>query len=60
MAVGDLRVLDAAVEAAVRRGGAFIACRPGCAGCYLDPFDIGPADARFLRAGLPTGLNEQP
>ena len=37
---------------AVRRGGAWIACRPGCFECCLGPFPISPSDAARLREGL--------
>jgi Fe-S-cluster containining protein len=37
---------------AVRRGGAWIACRPGCFECCLGPFPISPSDASRLRQGL--------
>ncbi len=37
---------------AVRRGGAWIACRPGCFECCLGPFPISQSDATRLREGL--------
>ena len=43
---------------AVRRGGAWIACSPGCHECCLGPFAISPADAQRLREAL-TALSSQ-
>ncbi len=37
---------------AVRLGGAWIACRPGCCECCIGPFPISPSDAARLREGL--------
>jgi Fe-S-cluster containining protein len=37
---------------AVRRGGAWIACGPGCYECCLGPFAISSSDARRLREAL--------
>lgn len=37
---------------AVRRGGAWVACRPGCTQCCIGPFAINQLDARRLRQGL--------
>ncbi len=37
---------------AVRRGGAWIACRPGCCECCLGPFSISQSDVLRLREGL--------
>jgi Fe-S-cluster containining protein len=37
---------------AVRRGGAWIACRPGCFECCLGPFSISQSDTDRLREGL--------
>jgi Fe-S-cluster containining protein len=37
---------------AVRLGGAWIACRPGCHECCLGPFAISLTDAQRLREGL--------
>ncbi len=47
-----IRELDAALTEAVRKGGSWIVCRPGCFDCCLGPFDITQADARRLRTGL--------
>jgi Fe-S-cluster containining protein len=37
---------------AVRRGGAWIACRPGCCECCIGPFSISQLDAARLREGM--------
>jgi Fe-S-cluster containining protein len=37
---------------AVRRGGAWIACRPGCRECCFGPFHISQSDAARLRGGM--------
>ncbi len=37
---------------AVRRGGAWIACRPGCCECCIGPFSISQSDAARLREGM--------
>jgi Fe-S-cluster containining protein len=37
---------------AVRRGGAWIVCRPGCRECCNGPFSISQSDAARLREGL--------
>jgi len=50
---GELvQIIDAAMAEAVRRSGAWIACRPGCFECCIGPFPITQDDARRLRAGL--------
>jgi Fe-S-cluster containining protein len=40
------------MDEAVRRGGAWVVCRPGCAECCLGAFAISTADALRLRQGL--------
>jgi Fe-S-cluster containining protein len=52
--MGDelVQIVDAAMAEAVRKGGAWIACKPGCCECCLGPFPITQADAQRLRAGL--------
>ncbi len=52
MAVELVRIVDAAMAEAVRRGGAWIACRPGCYECCLGPVEVTQADADRLRQGL--------
>jgi len=53
MASGDLiQIVDAALAEAVRKAGAWLACRPGCTACCISPFPITPADADRLREGL--------
>jgi Fe-S-cluster containining protein len=37
---------------AVRRGGAWIACRPGCCECCIGPFSISQSDAARVREGM--------
>jgi Fe-S-cluster containining protein len=37
---------------AVRRGGAWIACHPGCCECCIGPFSISQPDAAHLRDGM--------
>jgi len=53
MAGADLiQIVDAALAEAVRKAGAWLACRPGCTACCISPFPITPADADRLRQGL--------
>jgi len=47
-----VQIVDAAMSEAVRRGGHWIACRPGCHECCLGTFPITQADAARLREGL--------
>jgi len=47
-----VQIVDAALAEAVRKGGAWIACKPGCADCCLGPFPITQLDAQRLRQGL--------
>jgi Fe-S-cluster containining protein len=47
-----LAIVDASVAEAGGRGGAWIACGPGCSDCCVGPFPITALDARRLRAGL--------
>jgi Fe-S-cluster containining protein len=47
-----VQIVDAALAEAVRKGGAWIACKPGCCECCLGPFPITQLDARRLREGL--------
>jgi Fe-S-cluster containining protein len=47
-----LASIAASMAEAVRRGGEWIACRPGCTNCCLGPFGITQLDALRLRAGL--------
>ena len=51
----DQRLLSSIAESmdeAVRRGGSWIACRPGCTQCCIGPFAITSLDALRLRQGL--------
>jgi len=47
-----VQIVDAAMAEAVRKGGAWIACRPGCWQCCIGPFPIARSDAARLREGL--------
>jgi len=47
-----VQIVDAALAEANRRGGAWIACRPGCTQCCLGVFAISQADADRLREGM--------
>jgi len=52
---GDRTLLDdisASMEEAVRRGGDWIACKPGCTQCCIGPFAITALDAWRLREGM--------
>lgn len=42
----------AAMDNAVKRGGAWIACKPGCTGCCMGPFAITAMDAARLKRGM--------
>ena len=44
--------IDATMAEAVRRGGEWVVCRPGCTECCIGPFAITQLDAIRLRAGL--------
>ena len=55
MSVDDRRliqIVDAVMAEAVRKGGAWIACRPGCTQCCIGVFPISESDAARLRSGL--------
>jgi Fe-S-cluster containining protein len=47
-----VQIVDAAMSAAVRKSGSWIACRPGCTQCCIGPFPITILDAARLRSGL--------
>jgi Fe-S-cluster containining protein len=47
-----IQIVDAAMAEAVRIGGPWIACKPGCTPCCIDPFPITMLDAARLRSGL--------
>lgn len=47
-----IQIVDAALAEANRRGGAWIACRPGCTQCCMGAFSISPSDVERLREGL--------
>ena len=47
-----IQIVDAALAEAVRKSGAWLACRPGCCECCMGPFPIVEDDAVRLRQGL--------
>ena len=47
-----VQIVDDALADAVRRGGTFLACRPGCTPCCHGVFRISALDAERLRDGL--------
>jgi Fe-S-cluster containining protein len=47
-----IQIVDAALAEAVRKSGAFLACRPGCTACCIGPFPISQLDARRLQDGM--------
>ena len=47
-----VQIVDAAMSEAVRKSGAWLACRPGCTQCCIGPFPITQLDALRLRRGL--------
>src|SRR5580704_17105141 len=50
--LGLIQIVDAALAEAVRKSGAWLACRPGCCECCMGPFPFSEADAARLRDGL--------
>ncbi|WP_263384185.1 YkgJ family cysteine cluster protein [Granulicella arctica] len=51
-ALSLVQIADAALADATKRGGRWLACRPGCSQCCVGVFPIGWQDADRLRAGL--------
>ncbi len=49
-----------ATDEAVRRSGAHLVCRPGCAECCHGPFPISALDARRLKNGLERLADDEP
>jgi Fe-S-cluster containining protein len=47
-----VQIVDAALADAVLRGGAHLACRPGCSQCCVGVFPVAQQDAARLRDGL--------
>lgn len=47
-----IQIVDAGTLDAVRKGGAWVVCRPGCYECCIGVFPISQADAQRLREGL--------
>jgi Fe-S-cluster containining protein len=55
-----LHAVDAVCGEAIRKGGAHIACRPGCTECCIGAFPISQADAARLVGGLSELANRDP
>jgi Fe-S-cluster containining protein len=55
-----IQIVDAAMAEAVRKSGAWLACRPGCCQCCIGPFPITALDAVRLREGLAGLKNHDP
>jgi Fe-S-cluster containining protein len=49
---GLVEIVDTAMADAVRKSGAWVACKPGCTPCCMGPFPITQLDALRLRDGL--------
>jgi len=47
-----IQIVDAALNEAARKSGAWVVCRPGCTQCCMGPFPINQLDTRRLRKGL--------
>ena len=47
-----IQIVDEAMAEAVRKSGAWLACRPGCHECCIGPFAITPLDALRMQNGL--------
>jgi Fe-S-cluster containining protein len=47
-----IHIVDAATAEAVRRGGSWVACRPGCHECCIGAFPITQADVLRLQHGM--------
>ncbi len=47
-----IRIVDAAMAEAARRGGARVACRAGCTPCCHGPFEISAVDAVRIQRGI--------
>jgi Fe-S-cluster containining protein len=55
-----IQIVDAALASATVRGGAHLACKPGCSQCCVGVFPIGHEDAARLRAGLEALTQTEP
>ncbi len=55
-----VQIVDRALADATARGGAFLACRPGCTPCCHGVFRISALDAERLRAGFQTLCEQAP
>ena len=55
-----VQIVDAALADATARGGAWLACRPGCTPCCHGVFRISQLDAERLRAALAALAREAP
>jgi Fe-S-cluster containining protein len=47
-----IQIVDSALADATRRGGAWLACRPGCTQCCIGAFPINQLDVLRLQQGL--------
>jgi Fe-S-cluster containining protein len=47
-----IQIVDAALAEAMRKGGEWLVCRPGCTQCCIGVFAINQLDAMRLRRGL--------
>jgi len=55
-----IQIVDAALADSVRRSGAWLACKPGCAQCCMGVFTINQLDALRLQKGLATLARSDP
>ncbi len=55
-----VQIVDRSLADATERGGAWLACRPGCTPCCHGVFRISQLDAERLRAGLQVLMSEKP
>lgn len=55
-----IQIVDAALAEATRRGGEWIACRPGCTQCCVGVFAINQLDALRLKHGLESLEKREP
>ncbi len=55
-----IQIVDAALAEATRRGGEWIACRPGCTQCCVGVFAINQLDALRLKDGLESLEKREP
>jgi Fe-S-cluster containining protein len=55
-----IQIVDAALASATLRGGAHLACHPGCSQCCIGVFPIALQDAARLREGLAALTQQDP